>query len=273
MIWAIREQVQVVELRGGAARRFANGQFTNNVRELPIGAHQSTAMTDERGRLLGLMDLLMLAEDRILLALEGVSAESFEAEYRMLLILEDLEVERIDQLVYTVQGGVPAGIEGLSWPAARSIAGGVDILGELPESVRALARPAHSGELEALRIELGRARWPVDASDKQLPHELGIRDTHLHFEKGCYRGQEIIHRVDVMGQVRKQLVGLRLAGPVAPGAALLAGGKRVGRMGSHAQHPVHGLIGLAVVRNEHAQPNTRLEHDGVQAVVSELPFS
>ncbi|MEZ4318860.1 MAG: glycine cleavage T C-terminal barrel domain-containing protein [Myxococcota bacterium] len=267
MISGSRDAVRVIEIVGEAARRFANGQFTNNARDLPVGAHQHTALTDDRGRLQALADLVCLDENRFLLALEGMTTEAFEEQYRMLLLLEDLEVVVRDEVVHTVQDvrDAKVALDGVHWPAPRSIGGGFDVLGALPDAVLASARPAAPGELEALRIQAGWPAWPVDGSDKQLPHELGIRDTHLHFEKGCYRGQEIIHRVDVMGQVRKGLVGLRLSGDAAPGTDLIAGGKKVGRLGSSAQHPTLGLIALGVVRNESAAPGTRLELDGGSA--------
>ncbi|MCB9674601.1 MAG: hypothetical protein H6737_05750 [Alphaproteobacteria bacterium] len=272
MIWGIRDDVRVIEIVGEAARRFCNGQFTNNARDLPVGRHQFTAMTDDRGRLVGLADLVCVADDRFLVALEGGDAEAFEERYRMLLMLEDLEVVPKDFAIHTVQDGAPD-LAGMSWRAPRSVRGGVDVLGPLPERVLEVARRAEPGELEALRIEAGWPRWPVDASDKQLPHELGLRATHLHFEKGCYVGQEIIHRVDVMGQVRKQLVGLRLSAPAEVGADVLAGDKKVGRVGGSAEHPVHGRIALAVVRNENAAPGTPVAVDGAPAEVSALPFT
>ncbi len=259
-------------------RRFANGQFTNNVRDLPVGAHQHTALTTDRGRLLGLADLLLVEEDRLVLILEGLDQDGFEEAFRIPLMLDDIEVSALSGPVHTVQSvkadsGVLEGLstpEGPMWPAPRSPFGGRDVLGPVPDDWMQALTAVDEGALEALRIEAGWPRFPVDASDKQLPHELGLRDTHLHFEKGCYRGQEIIHRVDVMGQVRKQLTGLVLSAEAEPGSTLRSdAGKKVGRLGGSAVHPSLGRIALAVVRNELREPGTVLGVEGtaVEATV------
>lgn len=271
---AKRADVAVLELVGPDTRRFANGMFTNNVRDLPVGEHQHSALCDDRGRLQALMDVVMLAEDRLLLVLEGLTADAFEERYGMFIVFDDVELQRRAGEVYTVQGpdADPAWAEGaLTWPSLRTLDGGFDVWldGPLPASLAAL--PSVDDEtLEALRIERGWPRFPVDASDKQLPHELGLRATHLHFEKGCYRGQEIIHRVDVMGQVRKGLVGVSLSAPIDVGATLTRDGKKVGRMGSSAVHPKLGRIGLAVVRNAHHEVGTPLESGDAVATVRAL---
>jgi folate-binding protein YgfZ len=252
--------VEVVELAGPDVRRFTNGMFTNNVRDLPVGAHQHSALTDDRGRLVGLLDVLMVADDRMVVALEGMSADGFESTYGMFIVFDDVELIRRPGRVLTFQGETPPDHELLCWPAPRSAAGGTDVFVPEGAHLEGEGAPVDEAALEAERIAVGWPRFPVDASDKQLPHELGLRDTHLHFEKGCYRGQEIIHRVEVMGQVRKGLVGVSLPGPVPAGADIVdpETGRKVGRSGSTAAHPELGWIGLAVVRTSHSAVGTAL---------------
>lgn len=263
-----RRPVALVSLRGPDARRFANGMFTNNVRDLPVGAHQHSALTDDRGRIEGLMDLVCVADDHLVLALEGLDADAFEARYGPFIVFDDVELDRPSGGVWVVRGApAPAG----AWPSPRLDGGWEALFDALPAALAELPEVA-AESLEPDRIARGWPRFPVDASDKQLPQELGLRDTHLHFEKGCYRGQETIHRLDVMGQVRKRLAGVRL-GALAPiGASITAGGAVVGRLGSSAVHPTLGPIGLAVIRTTHTDEGTAVEVDGVPARVADLPF-
>ena len=261
---------EVVELRGPDARRFANGMFTNNVRDMAVGAHHASAMTDDRGRIQGLLDVLCPSEGRFVLVLDGMSADTFEATYGLFIVFDDVELVRPAASVHVLIGVQPP--EGLlAWPSPR-VAGAWEVIveGELPASL-ADVPAADPSALDALRIARG---WPsaADASDKQLPHELGLRDTHLHFEKGCYRGQETIHRVDVMGQVRKGLVGLRLARVEPVGSPVLADGKEIGRLGTSAVHGDLGPIGLAVVRSTHSEPGTQVQVGEGSAEVAALPF-
>lgn len=239
-------------------RRFANGMFTNNARDLQVGAHQQTAFADDRGRLQGLADLVLEAEESILLALDGLDEDGFTALFRIHLMLEDVEVDSVSDALWFSADPPTAGV---SWPTPF---GGY--LGTEPPAGPDLPFEA----FEARRIAAGIPCF-ADASDKQLPHELGLRETHLHFEKGCYRGQEIIHRIDVMGGVRKGLVGVTL-GAGWSGDALVLDGRNVGRLGTTCVHPQHGAIGLAVVRNEHRAPGTVLGCGEGTATLHDLPL-
>lgn len=247
-----------LRLTGDKVRHFANGMFTNNVRDLAIGAQQCTAFTDDRGRLQGLAQLFLEAEDRIQLVLDGLDEDAFASLFRVHLMLEDIEVEALPTRVWFVSSE-PS--EGWSW----RIGTGFGCLAVEPPS----GTQVPLAHVEAERIAAGQPRM-ADASAKQLPHELGLRETHLHFEKGCYLGQEIIHRIDVMGGVRKQLTGLLLDG--ATGDTLERDGRKVGRVGTRAEHPVHGWIALSVVRNEHREPGTVLGCGEGTATVVSLPM-
>lgn len=61
---------------------------------------------------------------------------------------------------------------------------------------------------EILRVEQGICKVGVDATEDNLPQESRL-DSALHFEKGCYLGQEIIARLHYKGHVNKILVGLK----------------------------------------------------------------
>ena len=112
--------------------------------------------------------------------------------------------------------------------------------------------------LDALRILAGIPDHPRDTEDRRLPHELGLRDEVLHFEKGCYLGQEIIHRLDVMGRVRKQLVRLRFDGPVAQGDVVRPrdGDEELGTLTSVARLADDESVALAVLRVPYDEPGT-----------------
>ena len=75
----------------------------------------------------------------------------------------------------------------------------------------------------------------------------------------------------VADSLGKDLRGLRLSGPAERGAEVRLGDRAVGRLGSVAESPRHGLIALALLRRE-AEPGTRVLVDGREAVVVDLPF-
>jgi folate-binding Fe-S cluster repair protein YgfZ len=96
----------------------------------------------------------------------------------------------------------------------------------------------------------------------------------VSYTKGCYIGQETVARLYWKGRPNRHLRGLRLSEPALPGAELTLGGRPVGTLGSFADSPRLGPIGLALVRRE-AEPGAVLTLTGaeVSATVVELPFS
>ncbi|MCO4743336.1 MAG: folate-binding protein YgfZ [Proteobacteria bacterium] len=276
----------VVSLTGPDALRFANGLFTNHVGQLADGGAQRHAACDARGRITGMMDLLRVDPERFVVVVEGAQAADFIAHYGRYLLMDDAELD--DQSDgrrhLTIQG--PDAEQrlraaGFEVPSADAIVtdevivfrrgrAGMQGFDVITRSSNALG-DAHP-DFEALRVAAGDVRWPVDMSEKQLVHELGLRDQLLSFEKGCYIGQETINRLDVRGGVKQRLVGLRLPGALEAGAELSADGKKVGTLRSPVEHPSLGWIGLAVVRMPHDEPGTALQIGDVHAQVVGLPI-
>ncbi len=135
------------------------------------------------------------------------------------------------------------------------------------------AREVSAAAVEILRIEAGTPRFGAEMDSGTMPAEAGIVEAAVNFEKGCYIGQETVARLHYRGKPNRHLRGLRLSAPVAPGAALNLGEKEVGRLGGSSVSPVHGPIGLAILRRE-AEPGAELAvgEDGVTARVVDLPF-
>lgn len=103
--------------------------------------------------------------------------------------------------------------------------------------------------LDALRIAAGVPEIGVDSDHKSLPHELGLVGPAVHLAKGCYRGQETVARLHNMGRPPRRLVLLHFDGTLPdPGTDITMDGRRVGRVGSVAQHYELGPIGLGVVK-------------------------
>ncbi len=125
---------------------------------------------------------------------------------------------------------------------------------------------------EAVRIESGRPRFPVDMDGETIPLEAGIEDRAISFTKGCYVGQEVIVRIlhRGAGRVAKRLVGLTLgpagsdAGAAVPerGAAVWHGGEQVGRVTSAVASPALGqVIALGYLPRDLTGTGTRVEVD------------
>jgi tRNA-modifying protein YgfZ len=144
------------------------------------------------------------------------------------------------------------------------------------------AQPVSDAAAEIVRVEHGRPSYGIDLDDTIIPQEAGLNERAVSFTKGCYVGQETVARLHYKGKPNRHLRGLRMSSPAAPGAELRLGERVVGHLSSAVVSPVHGPIGLALVRRE-AEPGATVAVDepdpsmaagepGASAIVTELPF-
>ncbi len=95
----------------------------------------------------------------------------------------------------------------------------------------------------------------------------------LHFNKGCYIGQEIVERIRSRGHVNRMLVGLLSKAALKAGSSIIAGGTEAGRVTSAAHSPaLGGSIALAYLRREFSAPGTAVLVEGQPAEVRALPL-
>ena len=103
-----------------------------------------------------------------------------------------------------------------------------------------------ASEYEAHRIALGVPQGGIDFKyGDAFPHETDMDQLGgVDFAKGCYVGQEVVSRIEHRGTARTRAVPIRYDG-AAPeaGAAIMAGERQVGTMGS-----AMGGRGLALLR-------------------------
>lgn len=102
------------------------------------------------------------------------------------------------------------------------------------------ASPVGCASLEAFRIAEGIPVYGADMTDRDLPQETSQLRA-LHFNKGCYLGQEIVERIRARGAVHRHLRPLELFGPMpASGVQLtLQNGAAAGHMTSVAELPLN----------------------------------
>jgi folate-binding protein YgfZ len=67
------------------------------------------------------------------------------------------------------------------------------------------AHEATEEEIETIRIRNGAPRWGKDMDAKTFPQEAGIDAYAVHFEKGCYVGQEAMAKIHFRGKVNRRL--------------------------------------------------------------------
>jgi folate-binding protein YgfZ len=135
--------------------------------------------------------------------------------------------------------------------------------------------------LEALRILEGTPLYGTDIRNSEKARELPQETAQtraLHFNKGCYLGQEIVERIRSRGNVHRTFAAFRLEGTLpSAGAALEADGKPVGELTSVANIELpngsHLQLAFGYIRREALDRNLPLHYPGGTATSVQLPYS
>jgi folate-binding protein YgfZ len=146
-------------------------------------------------------------------------------------------------------------VRGMRWPGPAA-ADLVVVRSAMPaitaRLVAAGAELAGVESFEALRVEARRPRLGAETDHRTIPHEVGWIGTAVHLEKGCYRGQETVARVQNLGRPPRSMVLVHLSGDSevlpAQGSAVERDGRVVGFVGTAVHHFELGPVALAVIK-------------------------
>jgi hypothetical protein len=249
----------VVKVAGSDARNFLNGLVTTDVTLLRPGLGRFGALLTPQGKIT--VDFLITEAPSghgggFLIDCPRALAQALADKLGFYKLRAKVEVQNLsDNLgVLAVWDGEPAIKPDLAFADPRHTALGFRIL--LPQELAQKAADLIGAEMldssayEAHRIASGVPRGGLDfIYGDAFPHETNMDRLHgVDFDKGCYVGQEVVSRTQHRGTARTRTVRIVLDGPAPEtGAAILAGDKPVGTMGSTA-----GERGLALIRIDRA---------------------
>lgn len=107
-------------------------------------------------------------------------------------------------------------------------AAGRETLRRLAESLEPEIRAGRGAAWTRARLAAGEVEIRRPTRAHFLPQMLGLAELGaVSFQKGCYPGQEIIARTQNLGEVKRKLALLRLAGGPRAGAKLTLSGERL----------------------------------------------
>ena len=282
-----------IAVRGKDRFRWLSGMVTNMVKDLAPGTGAWNLVLNAQGRIQG--DLTVWREsDDLELEVTADQADKLLAHLDHFIIMDDVELGVVDGQTAIGLIGPRAGevLARLALPAlpepmtqSRAEWSGTPVLlrrgygvladhsalwipsgkaGDLWQALLAAgAKPVGADALEAFRIAEGIPVYGVDIADRDLPQETSQLRA-LHFNKGCYLGQEIVERIRSRGNVHRHLRSLELDGPLPePGVKLTLDGAEAGHVTSAAELALpEGArrFGIGMIRAEAEAGNLPLSY-------------
>jgi tRNA-modifying protein YgfZ len=258
----------VVRVSGAEAVGYLQGQLSQDVAALPVGASSPSFVLQPQGKVDVWMRVTRTADAEFLLDTEPGWGERLVERLARFKLRTAVELELLDWSMVSLRGpDAVAPADGVVVEAP----GGFDLLGPAPEVPEGVASVDPTA-IEVLRIEARIPAMGAEIDETTIPAETGVVDASVSFTKGCYTGQELVARVDSRGgRAPRRIVGLRLATAQVPrGTGLALDGNDVGRITSVADDGRGGAVALGLLARAVDTPITvELAGGGTAEVLAE----
>lgn len=256
-----RSHRAVIKVSGPDAPEFLNNLLSQKLDVAPVGFAAGALDLDMQGHILHAAQVVR-TEDAFYLDLPQSQAQSLQDFLTKMVFWSDVQVEATDLGIITVLGTeLPAPNASVYSRSAQwqdFALPRTEVAAAVAELEAAGGRLAGLMAFTAERVKAREPELAADLDNKSIPHEVpqwigrGDNPGAVHLEKGCYRGQETVARVENLGRSPRVLVQLHLDGsaPSLPtaGSDITAGGRRVGRLGTVVDDCDFGPIALALVK-------------------------
>ncbi|WP_130420660.1 YgfZ/GcvT domain-containing protein [Edaphobacter modestus] len=305
------EKTGWIRVTGSDRVRWLNGMATNSVQDLAVGSGAYNFFLNAQGRIQGDGNIFA-SSDALLIETSRPQTATLIPYLDHYIIMDDVELADISDSRYglSVIGpeapsllaklGLPA--EALKefetreelWNSApvmilrahSPLVPRYELWAERADTVEAVRKALEDlgatacdlTTLDWLRILEGTPLFGTDIRDRDLPQETN-QARAMHFNKGCYLGQEIVERIRSRGSVHRTFTAFVLEGTLPESSAPVeSGGKQVGELTSAAAIPISGSHGsslqlaLGYVRREALDRNDRLQFPGGIAHPISSPF-
>lgn len=286
-----------IRASGEDRARLLHAMTTNHVQQLKPGDGCYAFFLNAQGRILGDVNLFCF-EDHFLLDTEPETRHKLYEHLDRYIIADDVtlldETDRVSTIA--VEGPeAPEILAKLGAPVpetpystanwgARTVArvdstgsGGFFIFLATEDVPRFIAELEGAGAIAAthedatiVRIENGRPRYGEEITERFLVQETGQLQA-VHFNKGCYLGQEIVERVRSRAQIHRILRRVEIDSREVPaaGAKFKVADADAGEIVSAVLSPALGkVVAMAYMRTPHSEPGTGLVLSGAPARVT-----
>ena len=256
----------VVVITGPEAEMYLQGQISADATALEPGDSTLSFLLEPRGRIEALFVVSRTGPETFIADTEPGFGDDMTASLARFKLRTNVEFSLQQWTMHAVRGPQtapgaatratatgPADAPGhVVRPAHWPHASGYDVLAASHSAVSSVegAEQISIAEFEALRMAYGLPAMGSEIQPGDIPNETGLVERAASFTKGCYRGQELVERIDSRTGGRRSVCRFRTDAQLAPGDELHdAGGAAVATVLSAAALG-DAVVGFARARRD-----------------------
>ena len=260
--WADLSHLSVIAVSGEDRLKWLHDLTTQFLTDLEAGIWKPAMILDPQGHVEYQFNLVDDGTTTFL-ALDASYAESLVAYLSKMRFMLKVDVRDATSEFAVLRA--PGATTDIGGPFALVPRGEV---AQMAQAFNAVATQVGTWALDAERVAAGRPRIGFETDHKTIPNEIGVLNSAVHMNKGCYRGQETVAKIFNLGNPPRRLTMLHLDGSdvgfPATGTKTENDGVVVGFIGTVARHHELGTIALAIVKRNTPLDAT-LSVDGIAA--------
>ena len=271
----------VLVVCGPEAAMYLHGQISADVTSMEIGDSSLSFLLEPRGRIEAFFVISRTGPDTYVADTEAGFGEAMAASLERFKLRTRADFSLGQWQAHAVRGPQAAGepavratstgpagapqhvVRPAHWPLAT----GHDLLagpGSVTTQFGDGGETISTDGFEALRMAYGLPAFGTEIQPGDIPNETGLVERAASFTKGCYRGQELVERIDSRTGGRRTVCRLRSSVPLAAGDELRDGsGAAVATVLSAATLNV-STVGFARSRNDAGEVVYTASGDQVQ---------
>jgi len=199
------EGVTAIHLNGDfdSVLKLLQGQVTSDCSQITDQLGQISSLCDEKGFILCNFDIIF-DQKRWLVVINEASKDIFLNEITKLLPFYKVSAEVINTEIVGISRKKNDAMLPNEHLILQSEESSLSLIINEDNEFRDALDPINHNEWCINRKIMGDHQINAEEMGKYRPHELGQHLTRVSFNKGCFKGQEIIARMEYLGKVKKE---------------------------------------------------------------------